>query len=105
MIEIMKGIFHWLTMNLPKNQASATENKQSGTEDDGLSVNTKTGSGESARIALSQPNFTDLMPDIYNQRTGDTQPNLEIIKEPKQFSDPSEGFNPYDTSSFMSPKK
>jgi len=58
-----------------------------------------------------QTSTDDLMPDIYGAATGDTQPdddtqpNLEIIKDPSQNSNMSEGFDPYNTGEFKGPKK
>lgn len=80
----MKGIFHWLSMNLPGRPAS--ENEECGGQDDddpGKPVN-----------------IDNLMPDIYDQPLADTEPYLKIVKGPLQASDKSTGFDPYDTARF-----
>lgn len=81
----MKGMFHWLSMNLSRSPASDTRSEQDASEN---------GDGDVPATA------DGLMPDIYSQPTGDTQPLLKIIKDRSQLTDRSEGFDPYNTGSF-----
>jgi len=86
----MKGIFHWLGMNLSRSPASDTRSEQDGSENDN-------------RIAPVTAD--DLMQDIYGQATGDTVPLLKIIKDQSQSTDRSEGFDPHNTGSFEASKE
>ena len=80
----MRGVFHWLSMNLSGRPASENE-ERSGTDDDDPG---------------NPVNIDDLMPDIYSQPSGDTEPYLKIIKDQSQATDKSTGFDPYDTAKF-----
>ncbi len=44
-------------------------------------------------------------PAIYVEANGDTQPSLEIIKEPSRTSDMSESYDPYNSGTFKVLKK
>lgn len=44
-------------------------------------------------------------PAIYVEANGDTQPSLEIIKEPLRTSDMSDSFDPYNSGTFKVLKK
>ncbi len=44
-------------------------------------------------------------PDIYGEATGDTQPDLTIIKDPSRTSEMSESFDPYNSGTFKVLKK
>ena len=90
----MKGIFHWLSMNLPNRPASKLGRGQDDSEND-----------ERSPDGDFQANIDDLMPDIYGQPTGDTVPLLKIIKDESHSADRSEGFDPYNTGSFEVSKK
>ncbi len=81
----MKGVFHWLSMNLPRSPASDTRSEQDSLEND-------------KRIASTT--VDGLMPDIYDQATGKIVPLLKIIKNQSQSTDGLEGFDPYNTGSF-----
>jgi hypothetical protein len=89
----MKGIFHWLGMNLRRRSVSETREALDDTQTD-----------ESANGSFHVVT-DDLMPDIYGQATGDTVPMLEIIRDQSEDTDISEGINPYDTASLEVSKK
>lgn len=84
----MKGIFHWLGMNLSRRSASETRSAQLDTETD------------SSTNGDSRENVGDLMPDIYGEEKGDTVPMLEIIQEKSTETHRSRGVDPYNTGSF-----
>ena len=67
----MKGIFHWLSMNLPVYAETGLENEECGSQDD----------------------------DDSNKPV-DTGLYLRIMKDQSQATDKSTGFNPYDTARF-----
>ena len=94
----MKGIFHWLSMNLPGGAATDTESPQEGSRND-------EGDDEPVNIANIQVEIDDLMPDIYGEATGDTVPMLEIVKVQSQESDGPAGVDPYDTAKLDVTKK
>lgn len=94
----MKGIFHWLSMNLPGGSATDTDSPQEGSRND-------EGDDEPVNIADLHLNIDDLMPDIYGEATGDTVPMLEIVKVQSQESDGSAGVDPYDTAKLEVAKK
>lgn len=99
----MNRILHWLTVKLSRSTSTgATEER---------SVSKEENPDEPVTSSDVQTSTDDLMPDIYGAATGDTQPdddtqpNLEIIKDPSQNSNMSEGFDPYNTGEFKGPKK
>ncbi len=99
----MNRILHWLTVKLSRSTSTgATEER---------SVSKEETPGQPVTSSDLQANIDDLMPDIYGEATGDTQPdddtqpNLEIIKDPSQNSNKSESFDPYDSGEFKGPKK
>ena len=76
----MNRILHWLTVK--------------------LSRSTSTGATEERSVSKEEN------PDEPVASTDDdTQPNLEIIKDPSQNSNKSESFDPYDSGSFKVLKK
>ncbi len=106
----MNRILHWLTVKLSRSTSTgATE--QSGSDHEERGVSKEDNPGEAVTIGEAQANIDDLMPDIYGEATGDTQPdddtqpNLEIIKDPSQNSNKSESFDRYDSGEFKGPKK
>ncbi len=85
----MHRILHWLTGKLSRSTSvGATEEHDFDQEEYG-------GSEE------EQPRG----PAIYVEANGDTQPCLEIIKEPLRTPDMSEGFDPYNSGTFKVLKK
>jgi hypothetical protein len=83
----MKGVFHWLSMNLSRSPASETRSDQDSFENDERSAN-------------GDFQIDDLMPDIYSGSTDETAPHLRVIKGRSQATDKSTGFDPYDTAKF-----
>ncbi len=87
----------------------ATE--QRGSDNEERRVSKEDNPGEPVTVSEAQTNTDDLMPDIYTEETGntqpdcDTQPLLEIIENPSRTSEMSEGFDPYNTGEFKGPKK
>ena len=67
----MKGIFHWLSMNLPVYAETGSENEECGSQDD----------------------------DDSNKPV-DSGPYLRIIKDQSQATDKSTGFDLYGTARF-----
>jgi len=99
----MKRILHWLTVKLSRlTSTGATEER---------SVSKEYDPGEPVMSSDLQTDIDDLMPDIYGEATGDTQPDddtqpyPEIIENPSRTSEMSEGFDPYNTGAFKGPKK
>jgi hypothetical protein len=85
----MIRILHWLTAKLSQLTAAwATEPRGSDEEEYGVSEEEKPRG-----------------PAIYVEANGDTQPSLEIIKEPLRTPDMSEGFDPYNSGTFKILKK
>jgi hypothetical protein len=78
-IEVMKGVFHWLSMNLPRSPASDIRSEQDGSENDN-------------RIA----NVDGLMPDIYGDAP--TMPNLPTIDLRAAGTHELEDYDPYETA-------
>ena len=106
----MNRILHWLTVKLSRSTSTgATEEHSSDHEEHDVSK--EENPDEPVTSSDLQANIDDLMPDIYGAATGDTQPdddtqpNLEIIKDPSQTSNVSESFDPYNTGEFKGPKK
>ncbi len=112
----MNRILHWLTVKLSRsNSTGATE--QRGSDNEERSVSKEDNPGEPVTVSEAQTNIDDLMPDIYGEATGDTQPDddtrtdddtqpyLEIIENPSRTSEMSEGFDPYNTGGLKGPKK
>ena len=106
----MNRILHWLTVKLSRSTSTgATE--QCGSDHEERSVSKEANPGEPVTVSEAQTNIDDLMPDIYGEATGDTQPDddtqpyPEIIENPSRTSEMSEGFDPYNTGVFKSPKK
>ena len=93
----MNRILHWLTVKLSRLTSTGS------TEE--CSVCKEYNSGEPVTSSDLQANIDDLMPDIYGEATGDTQPDLEIIENPSQTSNMSESFDPYNSGSFKVLKK
>ena len=99
----MNRILHWLTVKLSHSTSTgATEER---------SISEEYNPDESVMSSDLQTNIDDLMPDIDGEGTddtqsdGDTQPNIEIIKDPSRASEMSESFDPYNSGSFKVPKK
>ena len=85
----MIRILHWLTAKLSRlTAAGATEPDGSDEEEYGVSKEKKPRG-----------------PAIYVEENGDTQPSLEIIKEPSRTSDMSESYDPYNSGTFKVLKK
>ncbi len=85
----MIRILHWLTAKLSRlTSAGATEQSSPDQEEYGVSEEEKPRG-----------------PAIYVEANGDTQPSLEIIKEPSRTSDMSESFDPYNSGTFKVLKK
>ncbi len=99
----MNRILHWLTVKLSRLTSTGS------TEE--CSVCKEYNSGEPVTSSDLQANIDDLMPDIYGEATsdtqsdGDTQPNIEIIKDPSRASEMLESFDPYNSGSFKVLKK
>ena len=99
----MNRILHWLTVKLSRwTSTRSTEER---------SVSKEYKRDEPVTSSDQQAKIDDLMPDIYSEEAGntqpdcDTQPLLEIIENPSRTSDMSEGFDPYNTGEFKGPKK
>ena len=85
----MNRILHWLTVKLSRSTSTEeTEERGSDHEERGVSKEDIPGG-----------------PDIYGEATGDTEPELEIIKDSSQTSDKSESYDPYNSGSFKVLKK
>ena len=85
----MHRILHWLTVKLSRSTSvGATEEHAFDQEEYGVSEE------EKPRV-----------PSIYVEADGDTQPSLEIIKEPLRTSDMSENYDPYNSGTFKVLKK
>lgn len=89
----MKGIFHWLSMNLPMDPASEKRSVQTGSENEERGGQDEDDSNKSVDI-------DNLALGIYGQPPGDTEPYLRIVKDQSQATDKSTGFDPYDTARF-----
>jgi hypothetical protein len=100
----MNRILHWLTVKLSRpSVAETTEQPDSDDEERGFSE--EDNPREPVTIDKVQNNIDDLTPNIYHDATGDTQPELEIIKSETPISNLSESFDPYDSGSFKVLKK
>ncbi len=98
----MNRILHWLTVKLSRSTPTeATEEHDSDNEEHD-SDNEERGSDEERGV--SEENNPG-GPGIYGEATGDTEPDLEIIKEPPRTSDMSESYDPYNSGSFKVLKK
>jgi hypothetical protein len=85
----MIRILHWLTAKLSwLTSAGATEERDFDQEEYGVTKEEKPRG-----------------PAIYVETNGDTQPSLEIIKEPLLTSDMSDSFDPYNSGTFKVLKK
>ncbi len=85
----MIRILHWLTAKLSRLTAvGATEPRGSDEEEYGVSEEEKPDG-----------------PAIYVEANGDTQPRLEIIKDPAPISDMSESYDPYNSGTYKVLKK
>lgn len=91
----MNRILHWLTVKLLRSTPTeATEEHDSDNEE----------RGSDEERGVSEENNPG-GPGIYGEATGDTEPDLEIIKEPPRTSDMSESYDPYNSGSFKVLKK
>ncbi len=96
-------IHHWLAAKLSRLTSTRSTEERS--------VSKEYKPDEPVTSSAQQAKIDDLMPDIYGEETGntqpdcDTQPLLEIIENPSRTSEMSEGFDPYNTGVFKSPKK
>jgi len=80
----MHLILDWLTVKLSRSTSvGATEEHDFDQEEYGFSKEEK-------------PHG----PAIYVETNGDTQPSLEIIRDPSQISDMSESYDPYNSGTF-----
>ena len=85
----MHRILHWLTEKLSRSTSvGATEEHDFDQEEYGISEEEKPRG-----------------PAIYVETNGDTQPSLEIIKEPLRTSDMSENYDRYNSGTFKALKK
>ncbi len=96
-------IHHWLAAKLSRLTSTRSTKERS--------VSKEYKPDEPVTSSDQQAKIDDLMPDIYGEETGDTQPDcdtqplLEIIENPSQTSEMSEGFDPYNTGVFRGPRK
>lgn len=100
---MMKAILNRLGMNRP---AAGTKSEQSSSDNKEASVE------QPAKTIEVQTRTDVLMPDIYDKPDVDRhkpdvdqQPIIKKVKDPEQVLDSSEGFDPYDTCSFIVTKK
>ncbi len=100
----MNRILQWLTVKLPHPTAAETI-EQPGSDYEERGFSEEDDPGEPVTIGKVQTDIADLMPNIYLEATGDTQPELEIIERPSLISNLSESLDPYDSGSFKVLKK
>jgi len=112
----MNRIINWLTVRLSRS-TSTGPTEQSGSDHEEQGVSKEVNPGEPVTSSDLQANIDDLMPDIYGEATGDTQPdddtradddtqpNLEIIENPSRTSEIPDGTDPYNTGGFKILKK
>ena len=100
----MNRILHWLTVKLSRpTVADTTDPPDSDYEERVFSE--EDNPVEPVTIGGLQSNIDALTPNSYREATGDTQPELEIIKSDSPISILSESFDPYDSGSFKVLKK
>ena len=105
----MNRLLHLLTIKLSRLMSTATDvDHDIGNEED---------PDESALTSDDPTSHGDLMPDVYGEAMDDTQserdssadddtqPLLQIIDPPSGAPDRSEGFDPYNSGGFKTPKK
>jgi hypothetical protein len=101
----MIRILHWLTAKLSQlTDAGATEPDSSDEEEYGVSKEEMPLDSDEEEYGVSEEE-KPRGPAIYVEANGDTQPSLEIIKEPLRTPDMSEGFDPYNSGTFKILKK
>jgi len=100
----MNRILHWLTVKLSRPTVTDTTD-QFGSDHDERDFGEEDNPVEPVTTGKVQTNIDDLTPSIYHDATGDTQPELEIIKSDSPISILSESFDPYDSGSFKVLKK
>ena len=89
----MKGVFYWLSMNLPRYPASEQRTVQTGSENEERR-------GQDDDYSNKSVDIDNLMPDIYGQASGDTEPFLKIIKDQPQATDKFAEVDSCDTARF-----
>ncbi len=100
----MNRILHWLTVKLSRPTVTDTTD-QPDSDDEERGFSEEDNPVEPVTIGKVQTDIDELTPSIYHDATGDTQPELEIIKSDSPISDLSENFDPYDSGSFKVLKK
>jgi hypothetical protein len=101
----MIRILHWLTAKLSRlTAAGATEPPGFDEEEYGVSKEEMPLDSDEEEYGVIKEEMAR-GPAIYVEENGDTQPSLEIIKEPLRTPDMSEGFDPYNSGTFKSLKK
>lgn len=100
----MKRIRHWLTERLSRS-TSAAETDQRDSDHEESVVSKEDGPVGVFTVRHTRTNIDDLEPNGYQEATGDTQPNLEIIERPSETPVMSESYDPYDSGTYKVLKK
>ena len=100
----MNRILHWLNVKLSRTSVAETT-EQLGSDDEERDFGEEDNPVEPVTIGDLQTHIDALTPNNYREATGDTQPELEIIKSDSPISILSESFDPYDSGSFKVLKK
>jgi hypothetical protein len=100
----MNRILHWITERLSR-PTSAAETDQRDSDHEESVVSKDDGPVGVFTVRHARTNVDNSPTNGYEEATGDTQPDLEIIESPSETPVISESYDPYDSGTYRVLKK